>query len=415
MRFGMGAEMHRNYMISLMLSILAIALPMGADESVKLPQIACVENATRPLYGVRTIALDRELWRTDTDEEPFFRGIDKVLMDPAADEYFVLDERSRTIHVYAADGVRLRSLHLEGEGPGKVEALVDIQLLPGGQLGLLCPIGPTIVRITRQGEPLYNYLSRIDFFSDTGSITCCYSFAPFGDMFVLAGEQSFQGHSFLSVFTDYGDYRRILLDRPIHFRPRDRVFDDHDDFLLAYRPWVVASNQLVYFSPQRNGDGRYLLHAVDGEGRLRLKTSREFASRRRSAHELETVKAAHYSGREAIDSLAARGWSIIMPERDPDVLSIAEQSNGLWVETSRTRDIPGRWIYDVFALDGRFVEQATVSCRDGDNQRDALYVFDDTVVVVKGQLDALTMGLHADQDELQLICYARRDSMLVLQ
>jgi hypothetical protein len=395
------------------LACLAFPLLMGAEEPER--NVPTVRNGALPRLGTREILLSRELWRTDPDDAPYFQSIRKVIRDPDTADFYVLDERARTLHVYGPRGRHLRSLNVEGEGPGQVSAVTDVQFLSGGQLGLLSPVGPSLVRITREGDPVYNPLAHVDFFADAGEIANCYRFEVCGDAYVMAGEQSFAGHSFLALYTDYGDRRRFLLDRPIHFRPYDRVFDDHDDFLLAYKPWIVASNQLVYFSPERTGDGVYSLEVVDRTGRTVRRIQRDFQRRRRTGQELAAVQAAHFHGPEALAGHAARGWTIVMPDSDPDVLGITEQGNGLWVETSRTRDRPGAWVFDVFDLDGRFVEQACVRCPGADNAKDELYVFAETVLLVKGQFDAVAGGFDAEQDPLQLFCYARHDSLRVVQ
>ena len=102
-----------------------VPLMMGAGDPASPSDDATRRNGRIPSHGHREIRLDQELWRTDPDDEPFFRSIQKVLHDPESSEYFVLDTRSRAIHVYDHSGTRLRSLLLEGDGPGQVESLAE--------------------------------------------------------------------------------------------------------------------------------------------------------------------------------------------------------------------------------------------------------------------------------------------------
>lgn len=372
--------------------------------------ITYVDNDGVPTLGTRTIRLTHELWRTDTDSEPFFRNIKKVLYAPEAEEFFVLDDLSAVIHVYSAEGQILRSMDVKGDGPGKVFALADIQLLPDGRMGLLSPLGPKIVMITRHGDPIYDSLSEIEFYSDKQSVSSCYFFESVGHKYILAGEQSYHGSTFITVCNTNG-YREVdLLDLAINSRPGEQIVDDNDDFLLAQKPWAVAQNRMVYISSERTGANHYTIMASDPlTGTTDLIITQPFSQRRRTSSELDASRASAFGGLSNYNEFVLSGWSVIIPEYAPDVISITEHSNGLWVETSRSRD-SAAWTYDVFSLDGFFTEKAVVVCADGNSTKDDLYIFGSTVLVVKGSYDVMASGLDPDQDELQVICYERNDS-----
>ena len=383
--------------------VCSAASSLAYDEGV-----AYVVNDGIPTQGIRSIDLSDEAWRTDVDREPLFRNIKKILFDSDIEEYYVLDNRSGIIHVFSEKGRLLRSLHVKGEGPGKVFAVSDFQLLPDDRIGLLSPLGPKLVSITRRGDPIYDSVSEIEFYSDRQSVSNCYHFESVGDSYVLSGEQGYRGSAFITVCND-GGYREVdLLDLACGARLGERTFDDHDDYLLAYKPWTVTHGGVVFYSPRRTGSDRYSLVACNLEGVESLVASQPYEGRKRTSREVEAVKAALFGGTGGYEEFIYSGWKVIIPERAPDVIGITEHQDRLWVETSRTR---GRtsWTYDVFDMEGEYIERVIITCMDSNGFKDDIYIFDSTIVVVKGRFDAVTAGFDPEQDDLQIICYDRND------
>lgn len=297
-----------------------------------------------------SLVLTNELWRIDLERDLVCYGIDNVLMD---EEFFLVDNQSAIIHVYSPDGQRLRSLHVHGEGPGQVAALVDVCLMPDGHLGLLSPMGPRVVVISRQGDPVLG----VECYSDVRGMSNCYHLGVFGSKYILAGEQSFQGNTFLAVYNSEG-YREVdVLSLPMRTRVTERVYDERDDFLLSYRPWVVASNGMVYFATQRTGDECYTIEAVDVQTGAAGPTITHL-----------------YQSQPNRPRESLEGWTFVASEYAPDVLGIHEHLGYLWVETSEEG-----WTYDVFDLEGHYVKEITVTGADATSD---LYLFESLAVVV---------------------------------
>jgi len=359
-----------------------------------------------PDIPIRHIVLDQELWRTDPSAEPYFRRLSQIQFDAEAKEYFVFDGGTTTFHVFSEAGDVIRTLELYGDGPGQARGVVDVRLLPDNQIGLLSAMGPSIVRVKRNGEAVYDQQSVTPFYSDTQSLSCCYYFDFHDGDFVLSGQQSVPGRAFLSTYSGDGDVQNDLLDIPAHTKIAEGLFDDHDDFLLSYKPWTLASNGLIYHAVRRNDQGRYRIRAVDFDGRVVFETSRLFESRHRTAREKDETRALHFSGYNAYLDFVDMGYDVIIPETEPDVIRIEEISDTLWVETGRSRDSDDAIVYDVFDLDGEFVEQVSVSCLTRPIGRDDLYFCGDTVVLTVGSHDAALGTLSTANDDLELRCYA---------
>jgi len=363
-------------------------------------------NGAAPDIAIRRIVLDHELWRTDPTTEPYFRHLSRVLFDPVTHEYFVFDGGTTTFHVFSSTGVAKQTLELHGDGPGLARGVVDTRLLPDGQIGLLTAMGPTVVRVRRNGEAVYDQPSITPFYSDTQSLSCSYFFDYHDGHFVLSGQQAVPGRSFLATYDPQGGLRNELLDLPAHSQVGQGFFDDHDDFLVCYKPWTLASNGLIYHSVQRNGDGQYEIRAVDLDGRVALVTSRQYEPRRRTDREIDETKAAHFGGYDAYLDFVDYGFDVVIPDIEPDIVRIEELGGRLWVETGRSRDDGDAVVYDVFELDGGFVEQVAVSCLTRSIGRDALFFCGDTIVLGVGTYDASLGSLGDSHDDLALRCYA---------
>jgi hypothetical protein len=172
----------------------------------------------------------------------------------------------------------------------------------------------------------------------------------------------------------------------------------------------------VYIAPDREA---YRVEVYEPDGRLHHVIERDYPEHRRTPDELEEWRRLFAA---SMRNVPFEMQIDLCPTAAPIDWIIgglwAREDGRLWVRTSRSAvdQPPGVMLtYDVFAPDGRFVEQVRVAC-PGDGQEDALFFAGpDRVILVTGFMDAVRAmfgGVEGHEDveprPMEVVCYGVR-------
>lgn len=182
----------------------------------------------------RNIALE-EQWRTDPEQEPYFRSLTHFII--VNNQLYVLDRLSSSIYVYTIEGTHVRTIILEGEGPGEIYKPATMMLLSDRSIGLLSFMGPKVIVIDLEGYPSYEFGSSvIELYTNTSDVANSYR-AEFGDgRIVLAGEQAIKDRLFVSSYDLSGSLITNYLEINASSMPGSFILDECDSYLLKDKP-----------------------------------------------------------------------------------------------------------------------------------------------------------------------------------
>ena len=374
-----------------------------------------VDNPSEPAHD-QLIIRATELWRVGgEDDERFFGNIASVKSDEEGNVY-LLDSQLSEVSVYSPDGIFIRTLSREGDGPGEVRRPGDMFFALDGTVGLVQTFPGKIIRVYPDGTPagVLNY-SMGD--PSQGRFGVLVRGLARGNVFLLAGIR-------MSFGADGSSTQTYFLSRcnedgtEIHTYASKETMVNYADFVLsemdmdfAWGRFELDSDGLLYIAPERN---EYKIYVYNPDGDLLRSFGRQYESYERKDDDLKTA-------RETLDAVGrnypVRPREIVVEDTEPDIGTLYARNDGtIWITTSRgDRDVPdgAMRVMDVFDSDGRFTRQAVLML-PGDALKDAFYVIgDNRAVIVKGALDAYisgqgVVGDSEDEDEtvLEIICYS---------
>lgn len=347
--------------------------------------------------GLLSLQPGDEAWRAGGEDGELYSSISSIIATDQ--EVYVLDTNDSAIHVYDHAGELQRVLHTEGEGPGQLDHPARLVLINQNTIGLVSSgIAPYLVTIQPDGNPSTHYgTNRIDFSTSTRDLFIINHVAAFGEGFIIAGDNHFG--SFLKRFDTIGIPTDVFIELPARSDYEARVFDDHDWYLIDHVPWCIRGSTLSYV-PARNHDGEYQIHQINLRTKATETITRDFEPRPRTEQELHECMIS-LLGPQAKEMIAA-GMVGFKPstELDADIHQIIPRRDGLWVETSRSRDKSGI----TYTVLGDTVGEVRLSYPDF-SPYDVLYLLDEFLIVVKGQWDVEHPGVRNDQDLLEVIAY----------
>ena len=361
----------------------------------------CIVKAQDQDHRAGVIILN-ELWRTDPDDEPYFRSLSHFLLHRG--ELFVLDSRSITLSAYSLKGNLLRSMDLGGEGPGELFGPVGLLPITDFTIGLMSVMGPRLVLVSTDGSPSYELgHSEMKCYTNSRDFSLAYTAECRAGKLYYSGEQSIDRRLYLARCDLSGFQEYIYMEWPLESSPGDLVLDESDAFVLSNKNWCTGSRERVYVAEERNGHDHYSIVVFEGDDEL-FSIRKPFVSRSRSDEEIKLLRDGPVGGAKGYDAFVSLGGKVKVDEYDPDVRELVEIEGTLWVRTSRSEDDPRGRTYDLFGLDGTFMGRRQL-IMDGINWRkdDVHFLDEGYVVIVKGEYDALHPGADQEQDPLQFI------------
>jgi hypothetical protein len=407
-----GAPLRRRLPLAGLLILLSIllALPALAGWQDQVPSgVKVVNNPAEP--SVRTSVELNELWRLggdSEDEDEFFGIITKVLVSDAG-EVFVLDSQLHEVKVYDADGVFLRSIGREGEGPGEFRGPNGMFFLPDGNIGV-CQVAPArIVILSPEGEPMGDRPVPLP---EGAGFALILGSAAQGDVVNLVlgwnemEEGKFTQHRALMRISEEGEVMHTFAagDRVFEFAKalvQEKVWDGWENRWNMSKDGHVIANEIW---------GEYALSVWNADGELEMVFGRDYPHRERSKEEHDRL----YGIYEAFTSRQLPDAKIEISDYDQDVFRVYALDNGeYWVNHSQGAndlDEGVMGIFDVFDSAGRYQREVTLK-GDGNPTQDGYFFVGDRLFVVTDLLAAAmaAQGGGGEEDEevepMGVICY----------
>lgn len=373
------------------------ALPAIGGEEVMVDGVKHVRNGITPSEGRDVMQLE-EVWRAGgpDDEEALFGLIADVLGDEEGNIY-VLDAQLLHVEVYSPTGELLQTLFREGEGPGEVLRPRDIVMLPDGSIGAAQEFPGKIVVVDREGIPQSNLVLGADNPTE-GGFDGLIAASCRGENIVLSGMSGSPGERpgtqdreyFLASFDRTGKETARYLTTQAIYDFTDFIFSEREHIPQFWWGFAIGPDGKVYAPADRD---RYAISVFNPDGTLDRVIEKEHSQRTRSDDEVDLMR--------RMISNAMSGMNIEVTidveKTDPVVaylhrgMRVADDGS-LWVLSSRGyREQPDGVMatFDVFNPEGHLVKEVAVEC-EGDGTHDALFFpAGDTVVLVRGYLDAL--------------------------
>ncbi|MCP4573424.1 MAG: hypothetical protein GY838_13795 [bacterium] len=404
---------------TIILAALLAASGCAAAERHVVDGVLHVRNDARPRDGVRTIELE-EQWRVGGDEDEVFFGLVNKLLVADDGTLFLLDSRLAHVEVFGPDGVHLRTIGRRGEGPGEFNLPLDMVLMEDGSLAVSEGVPGRIKTLSREGVPGPEILPRVRAASDGGRVVLVNLFGTDNGLVITGQDVSTDtatGDQFRTYFT-----AGLAADGAVEpwFHRRDvawnlqRNFADEDLLDYAWERVGAASDGRVVVGESRNG---YALTVYRPDGAVDRVIEKEYSSWRRDDRARRRCQA-------WLDGIAHQlpgNTETRMLDTEPDILQLfLDDADRIWVLDSRARWTPRPGVlaaFDVFTLDGEYIERVEVRC-EGRSDSDRLVFGPDGLVFritgyVEAMLDLQANGhleLEGEAAPMEVVCYRRTGS-----
>jgi hypothetical protein len=397
------------------LTVLSLTMPLLALITAANAAADPVRvHGTQPQMPPRTVLLE-EIWRVGGEDSEFIFGMVIGSVADADGNVYLLDHQLCQVEVFAPDGVHVRTLSRQGEGPGEVRAPIAMTLMSDGTLGLVELFPGKIEKLTLTGEPA----GSITFLSGEGvqtgfivSVNC----QNRANVLLLAGmrgtptDAGQKRSHYVARYAESGEelVRYKTAETVLTFNPPTFV---EDELLPAF--WfghAVGPDGRVYLAPSRD---HYTIEVYLPDGTLERIIEREFENwprTDRDRHRMQAMVNAWYSN-------VPTEVECKFAKHEPAISELFVAGDGiLWVQHSRSgRNQPDGILleYDTFDSEGRYLQRVAVA-GEGDAAYDGLRFLDNGVVLlirgyVLARWAALSPGARADFGEeeagqMEVIC-----------
>ena len=263
--------------------------------SVSGEDVRRVHNGAVPRDGTQTVIL-KELWRVGNDEDGMFFGRVPRVDTDAEGNIYILDAQPCQVHVFSPDGVLLRTVFREGDGPGEARDARDMFLMPDGGVGLVLVDMGFVKFVDADGEPAGSLRTG----GAEGGSYLLFSGAGADGAVVLAGRRNSSGETrsirlrrlFLQRCDLDGNATAVYAEAHTVYDFNDPGFVERDElqpFLWAHD---VGGDGRVYVAGDRT-DYEVAVYAADGTPELVIDREytplgRSDTDRERFAHMIET-------------------------------------------------------------------------------------------------------------------------------
>jgi hypothetical protein len=319
----------------------------AASNSVKM------DCGAKPLHGTRDVEF-HQVWERPAESADYLIG---RLADGRRDTHgniLLVDRQLKDLKVFAPDGVWLRTIGREGEGPGECDDARKVFLRPDGDIGLLQAVPGTIVWFHDDGTPA----ERVRIGGE-----------PTVNVALTAAAWAYQHDNDILVWTDQlraddnnpEPSKRVVrlasdgaLGATIYVPPDEPSQNANELPDEGYQVWAgrwhPASGGGIWVAPERD---RYVLQLWQ-DGVLRREVRRNYKPVQRDE-----------AGRDLVrENMRTAGWpedSYQMAATAPVVTSLRLAADGnLWVRLDLGGQLPPDHplaIFDVFSPAGEWLEQ----------------------------------------------------------
>ncbi|MBU1700476.1 MAG: hypothetical protein KJ970_10285 [Candidatus Eisenbacteria bacterium] len=402
--------MRRILWVALM-AVFLTATGVVAGEVVTIDGVTHIKNSAQPDQGIEKLEL-KELWRAGGDtDEAIFGLIIKCLVDKEGNIY-LLDTQLSEVSVYSPEGVNIKTLSREGDGPGEIRGPADMLFLPDGTLGILQAMPGKIVKVDLEGNPAGNITATsgeaaeglVVFTNAAGNETGLI----ISGVKITPGETGQTRTHFIASFDLEGNEK-------VRYYEQNQIWDftnfelsEKNQYFPHGRYTALSEDGRVYTTPYRND---YIINVYKPDGTIDRIIEREYEPVKRNETEMNLIN----SAMEAARAQFPFEIKTSIEETEPDISRLFVDSAGLlWVLTSHGQRNENENViatYDVFDKEGHFIKQVDVA-GEGDGRKDFLmFAGDHRVVLVTGLLDAAVsmQGLAGEGDEdaapMEIICF----------
>lgn len=357
-----------------------------------------VMNPASPIEAM-VMKTPKELWRVggEDDEDVIFGVISSVVVDDTGNVY-LLDAQLNQIYVFTSNGVYVRTIGCEGEGPGEFRRSAHMFLNPQGNIAVMQRTPGKIVQLTPDGDALDNYaIPR----SEGGS------------QFALDGGGLSGGELVLAMTEFIPEESRIRLNQRLvgigrngeitaTYARKERTIERSNPMVTeaegARILWAVSDDGRVFTNDSFD---EYTINVYDSSGELERVIERDYKHYKRNAEEMRC----RIPRKIVRNGKHIRQTRLIISETARDIRAMYTREDGtLWVISSRgVADAPNGAFatFDVYDRLGRFTRQVSLLC--GCNYEDDLICFiKDRLYVVKefkSGRDAMLAAFFSSDDK----------------
>lgn len=335
-------------------------------------------------------AVATEQWRSGDDAAGPIFGLVAQVTRNRQDRVLVLDYIQVKVFVFDSEGVFLREMNIEGDGPGEVHKPTQLFVAPDGGLGVV-QMSPGKVELLDQ-DGVYDRTLHVVSRADAEPVlTQIYDAWLFGSGFILTAEQIFQterGRSrrnFVGVFGGDGVESRTLYEIVREETWPDFSFREDEVHTLTFRMVAVGADGMVYVPTARN---RIEVTGFDASGDAVVRLEETVTPRRRTEAERRFLRRYYEwqaTGAAHVDIAVSEAYPVV------ESMRVAETGD-LWVtvqdETCAEARCAGARIH-VFEKTGKLKELRTVSLPGEHPSGRVYWLSDDSFALVTGIADAL--------------------------
>lgn len=393
--------------------LIAIATPAlagsWAGKETTKDGVVHVSNPAAPSDGAASIT-PLELWRAGGDDEDVIFGVVRDIAVDDAGNVYLLDVQLNQVHVFDKDGVFLRDIGREGEGPGEFRQPASMFIMPDGRIAVVQRMPGKIILLNPDGTPGGDFKSP----GATGDgMQMYFDAGRAGNSVVLGvnefkrGDNSITNTRSLQLLGADGTARAELASTTT---TRDMARMTFDEKEARGAEWAAGADGRVYLSVDFDS---YAIKRFDAAGKAERVFERAYEHRARSKQEIEDNKPR---------VMIRGGGGTHRPETsasptDRDIIRMFPREDGsLWVLSSRGAFNTPKGtlaVFDVFDAQGRFVREMTIRA-EGSYRDDGIEIVGDHLFVVR-QLRSAERAMNASDDDtaatdedaepMSVVCY----------
>lgn len=395
-------------------TLLTIAHASHAGKETTKDGVIYITNPATPSGGKSTIVA-QEMWRAGGDDEDVIFGVLSDVAIDAAGNLYALDSQLSSISVFDPDGILLRTIGREGEGPGEFRRASELFVTPENKIAVAQMMPGKIVMLSPDGKPAGDFPVPA---APDGGTQMIWGAGSAGRSVVVGSgtfaqkDGKFTVSSSLQLLGADGTSRGKVAERSQVNDMANMNFEEK----TARRPvWTAGADGKVYVNDAFDA---YEIKYYGADAKLARVATREFQHRSRSKAEMEEFRP-RMMMRGGRGGGRGQRFDAVPSPTDPDVMQMFARDDGtLWVLSSRgARDCPKGTMarFDIFDANGHFVREVSVQ-GEANYSQDGIVLIGDQLVVLKGLRSAqrammAAMGTDdAEQEEeeaepMAIVCY----------
>jgi len=317
----------------------------------KIDGVTVVKNPKEPMYGRDVFHLEEELsiGGEGKGDEYIFSEIRDIAID-SEDRIYVLDQRECHVKLFEKSGKYVKTIGNKGQGPGEMSSPSTLQITAQNEIAVNDSSARKIHFFAPDGKFLQSLSQgNMGFFADPkidtdGNITASYMIMDNEVTYVLK-KFNHQLKELLPIFST------IILKYP-NLNPF---------FPQCY--WdIVEENKIIWGFADK-----YELFIIDTEGKTVKKITREY----------EPVKITDEEKEERIEGLRGGVKLVWNDHHNPFIHLCADDEGRIFTRTYEKAPESGKYYYDVFDRDGKFMAKIPLKSRPYVIKKGKLYTIEE--------------------------------------